>query len=346
MTGEDDAPEAKCPEEAPAWAMTFADLISLLMCFFVLLLSFSSIDVMKYEQISGEMSTAFGVQHEIKAKDIPKGTSVVNKHFRPGKPEPTSLNIVRQHTTDDLRKMLKTVDAKNGKQNTTRDNTKGGAKSDVPTPEQIKNQLALAVAQDARLIREAFKEQVDQGLIDVETDEQRVIIRIQEKGSFPSGNASLKPGFEPVIQDIAKVLVTTDGNIVITGHTDNIPISTARFRSNWELSAARAITVVHYLKKVPGLTQDRFLIEGHADSNPLVDNDSAQRRTKNRRVEIIIVKSNGVVKQVGAISSDNVTAEDQADDSADDGPDDGADDGADDGQNAALQTEPPRKNIG
>ncbi|MGK0169069.1 MAG: chemotaxis protein MotB, partial [Gammaproteobacteria bacterium] len=134
MAGEDDAREAKCPEGTPAWVMTFADLMSLLMCFFVLLLSFSSLDLLKYKQIAGEMAAAFGVQREIKVKDIPKGTSVVKKHFSPGKPEPTSLNIVRQHTTDDLRKMLKTVDAKDGKDGqdgkdgTIGDNTKGGAK--------------------------------------------------------------------------------------------------------------------------------------------------------------------------------------------------------------------------
>ncbi|MFW5823483.1 MAG: flagellar motor protein MotB, partial [Marinobacter sp.] len=91
------------PEEestgTPAWVVTFADLMSLLMCFFVLLLSFSEIDAMKFKQIAQEMAKAFGVQREIPAVEIPQGTSPVFQHFSPGKPDPTDLDEVRQSTT-------------------------------------------------------------------------------------------------------------------------------------------------------------------------------------------------------------------------------------------------------
>ena len=102
----DDAPPAKAEEGAPAWVMTFADLMSLLMCFFVLLLAFSEMDVLKFKQIAGSMSAAFGVQREIKAKEIPKGTSIVAKEFSPGRPDPSAIAEARQHTTDDVQRFL------------------------------------------------------------------------------------------------------------------------------------------------------------------------------------------------------------------------------------------------
>ena len=95
----DDAPPIEADEGAPAWVMTFADLMSLLMCFFVLLLAFSEMDALKFKQIAGSMKVAFGVQREIKAKEIPKGTSIVAKEFSPGKPDPSAIAEVRQHTT-------------------------------------------------------------------------------------------------------------------------------------------------------------------------------------------------------------------------------------------------------
>ena len=104
----DDAPPAEAEEGAPAWVMTFADLMSLLMCFFVLLLAFSEMDILKFKQIAGSMKAAFGVQREIKAKEIPKGTSIVAKEFSPGKPDPSAIAEVRQHTTDEVQRFLET----------------------------------------------------------------------------------------------------------------------------------------------------------------------------------------------------------------------------------------------
>ena len=92
---------AKCncpPPGAPLWLATFADLMSLLMCFFVLLLSFSEMDVMKFKQIAGSMKYAFGVQNKVEVKDIPKGTSVIALEFRPGRPDPTPIEIINQQT--------------------------------------------------------------------------------------------------------------------------------------------------------------------------------------------------------------------------------------------------------
>jgi chemotaxis protein MotB len=93
----------QAPQGAPAWIVTFADLMSLLMCFFVLLLAFSEMDVSKYKEMAGSLRNAFGVQRDIQAKEPPKGINVIAREFSPARPEPTQLNVIRQMTTNDLR---------------------------------------------------------------------------------------------------------------------------------------------------------------------------------------------------------------------------------------------------
>jgi chemotaxis protein MotB len=115
-------------------------------------------------------------------------------------------------------------------------------------------------------------------------------VRIREKGSFPSGSAVLNPGFFDVLDRISAALGRAPGQLVVAGHTDDVPISTARYRSNWELSSARAVTVVHALLDNEDIDPARVLVEGHADSNPLAPNDTAENRAKNRRVELILIR--------------------------------------------------------
>lgn len=106
MSEEDQSSKEEGDTGAPAWVMTFADLMSLLMCFFVLLLAFSEMDAQKFKQLSGSMKQAFGVQREISADDIPKGTSIIAMEFSPGIPQPTPLPVVEQNTTDDTKDNL------------------------------------------------------------------------------------------------------------------------------------------------------------------------------------------------------------------------------------------------
>ncbi len=117
------------------------------------------------------------------------------------------------------------------------------------------------------------------------------MLRINEKGSFPSGSSVVKGSFIPVLNKLRKSLNDIEGKIIVAGHTDNIPIKTARFRSNWELSSSRAVTVVHELLALDTLPPDRFIIEGHGDAHPMVTNDTAENRELNRRVELTIVQN-------------------------------------------------------
>ena len=139
-------------------------------------------------------------------------------------------------------------------------------------------------------MQDALDQEVEQGLVTLEKKESSIIIRIQEKGSFGSGSARLDPGFHEVMARISEVLASKPGKITVAGHTDNIPISTGRFRSNWELSSARAVTVLHSMLRNKDIAEDRVVVQGFADTQPLVDNDSPQNRAKNRRVELILTR--------------------------------------------------------
>jgi chemotaxis protein MotB len=261
---------AKCRSGTPAWMTTFADLMSLLMCFFVLMLSFSEMDVQKYKLIAGSMKMAFGVQREVQVEQIPKGTTIISPEFSAGKPSPTILNELRQQTTDETKNNLDFTDSL----------YKGKGK------DEALEEAAQSV--QSQRIKEVLQQEIAQGLLDVESSPGKTIIRIQEKGSFPSGSAELIQPFTSVMNKISDVLATASGRIVIAGHTDNLPIATNRYRSNWDLSAARSVTVLHHLLTFNRFDRRRFLIQGYGDSDPLISNHTALGRARNRRVEIIL----------------------------------------------------------
>ena len=244
--------------------MTFADLMTLLMCFFVLLLSFSEMDVAKFKQLSGSMKEAFGVQSEIDVRTIPKGTSVVAQEFSPGKPEPTSLNQIRQFTIDSNRNTLDALSRELKEIEETRDH--------------------------ARRLRLALKEEIDKGSVSIQTEGMKVIIHIMENASFDSGYADIRPEFIPVLSKIADLIDNNSGEVTVSGHTDNVPIRNERFRSNWDLSTSRAVSVAHEFLKRASIDPERVMVTGHADTRPRADNDTAENRAKNRRVDVSIVR--------------------------------------------------------
>ncbi|MGE0623969.1 MAG: MotB family protein [Pseudomonadales bacterium] len=276
MEEEFDAPSQT--GNVPKWMVTFADLSTLLLCFFVLLLSFSEMDVAKFKQLAGSMREAFGVQADIKAKHIPKGTSIIAQEFSPGKPQPTVLNQVRQFTIDSNRNTLDFVDP--------------DKVVEVEKVEQLKEyqKYVEEAEEDAQRARELLAREIEQGMIDVRTIGARTIIHIREKGSFALGSAEVEETFLPVLAKIHGLLSQTEGVIRVAGHTDNLPIATLRFRSNWELSSARAVTVLHALLDLECLDPERLVVAGYADTRPVASNDDHRGRAKNRRVDISIVR--------------------------------------------------------
>ncbi len=266
------------------WMATFADLMSLLMCFFVLLLSFSEMDVQKYKQIAGSMKQAFGVQNEVEVKDIPKGTSVIAQEFSAGRPDNTPINKVQQQTTDTTKATLDVRSRPPGEQD-----TKGEGAADAAAAEAVMRELLRREsAETAGMLSQELSDEISAGKIDVESGLSTVTIRIRERGSFPSGSATLNADFLPVMANLREVLRSVKGKIAVEGHTDDIPINTARFRSNWDLSTERALSVAHELFKDQQIGAERFMVVGYAATRPLAANDDWRSRAQNRRVEIVI----------------------------------------------------------
>ena len=135
------------------------------------------------------------------------------------------------------------------------------------------------------------------GRINVSQDQRRIVIRVEEKGSFPSGSAQLTWEFEGLLLDMAEVLSGIPGELTIEGHTDNVPIRTDRFYSNWDLSAARAAAVANVLVARDQVEPTRLSVTGLADTEPRVPNTSLENRARNRRVEIIIDLSGPLQEQ-------------------------------------------------
>lgn len=289
----------KCPPPGlPAYMGTFADLMSLLMCFFVLLLSFSEMDVQKFKQIAGSMAFAFGVQNKIEVKDIPKGTSVIAMEFRPGRPDPTPIDTIQQQTMDMTQQTLEfqagQEDSQGGRQEQREDKTGGASdstddQSSTPTEAETA-EMKEQTNEMLKKIAEQMQEQIQDGAIELESLGQQIIIRIRENGSFPSGSTFLQPRFKPIVQQIGAILKDIPGEITVTGHTDNDQVSDELNSNNWELSAKRAVSVAVELMSGTGLDKNRLVVVGHADTRPIVPNNTEQNRRRNRRVEISIMQ--------------------------------------------------------
>lgn len=285
MSEEDEAPKQPEKKGLAPWMGTFADLMALLMCFFVLLLSFSEMDAMKFKRLAGSMAQAFGVQSKLDVTDIPKGTSIIAQEFSPGRPEPAPINEIWQHTQD-ITEMSLDVDC--AQEYTVEQGDEGydaGVKLRVM---QTLKDLLSETEKDAFELAEALQDEIVAGQVEIETHGRLIIIRIREQGSFVSGSAELSARYKDVMREVKSVLMQKSGTIEVQGHTDDIPINSARFRSNWELSSSRAVSVAMELMEGGELRPGRFEVAGFADTQPLVPNDSSENRARNRRVEILV----------------------------------------------------------
>ena len=265
-------------------------------------------DVLKFKQIAGSMKFAFGVQNQLEVKDIPKGTSVIAQEFRPGRPEPTPIDVIMQQTIDMTQQTLDFHEGESssagGKQRE-EGQQEGGRSPQTSTnmnqqAEQIEQQqqedeqTAEAMAEELETLEESLKKalerEIDMGAIEVENLGQEIIIRIREKGAFPAGSAFLQPKFRPLVRQIADLVKDVPGVVRVSGHTDNQILDSELYRSNWDLSAQRAVSVAHEMEKVKGFNHSRLRVRGMADTEPLNDNATPEERSLNRRVEIGILQ--------------------------------------------------------
>lgn len=241
----------------PAWMVTFADLTTLMLTFFILLLSFAEMDIEKYRAMASSMAGAFGsgiFPGEGASAPIP-----VLDRDAVTLPPPSASTV----------RIPEFIDERDDAEAVTK--IPGGV-------------IDLA----SHLIGELQPEVADKSL-NVSYDDKQVVIRFSEEATFRSGEADIKPEMIPIIERVVRVMSACTGDVIVSGYTDDRPISSERYRSNWDLSAARAVSVVHELTMNRQVPAERVVAAGRAETNPLVPNDSPENRALNRRVEIAIL---------------------------------------------------------
>ncbi len=242
---------------APSWIVTFADLATLLLTFFILLLSFAEMDLEKYRAMANSMAVALGSSNVL-AEDIGGSPITLVESDTVSLPEPVAQPADAPEFIDE-----RSADT---------------APTAVP---------AGVVELASRLISELEPEVASEAL-SVRYDTEKVIIRFAEDATFRSGEAAIKPDMIPIIERVVDVLAQCSGDVLVAGYTDDRPVVSGRYRSNWDLSAARAVSVVHELVMSRQVPAERVTAAGRAETNPLVPNDSPENRARNRRVEIAI----------------------------------------------------------
>jgi len=164
----------------------------------------------------------------------------------------------------------------------------------VPQPivPRLDNLVVLRQQLAARLER-----QIAQGNVEIGVDSRGLVVSIREAGSFPSGSAELSESARTLLAQVAAPLSELPHPVRIEGHTDDTPIRNSRFRSNWELSTARATQVIAYLQKELGLAATRLSAAGYGEFHPRVPNDSPAARAQNRRVDLVILNASTSVAE-------------------------------------------------
>jgi len=223
-------------ENAERWLLTYADLITLLLAFFIMMYVFSKRDAYKYDEVASHLKTIFSGGTGLAGKGSVTATSPIDMPSR-------------------------------------------GASSG-----EIKRQLEGEFVDKNR-------DKSGSENISVLSDERGVVIRVLDKAFFDEGKAELKDGAKNALDKIVPIIKGVENHIRIEGHTDNVPISTSEFKSNWELSVRRATEVVRYLVEKRGLPPERISATGYAEYRPIAKNTSPQNRALNRRIEIIVAKT-------------------------------------------------------
>lgn len=249
---------------APAWQCTFADLMNLLLCFFVLLFSMSTVDAQKFELIAASFSQTFSI--------FTAGSTSVGDGALIG-------NGVSQ--LPELDNYINNI---------------GQQAENTPEMEELDN-LESEVHEEGLKQSESLAEKIEEALAEnsmdneVEMEVTAQYVQLTMKGSllFDSGSAELKEESLPVLDKVGRILERfAGGTIEIEGHTDNVPISGGKFADNNELSAARAISVFEYFMQTTNLDPARMKNSGRGEYVPIADNSTQEGRAKNRRVEIRI----------------------------------------------------------
>lgn len=249
---------------SPAWMSTFSDLMNLLLCFFVLLFSMSSIDSEKFQQLASALASSFSI--------LPAGGSTVDKQGVLVSSGASQLNALSEYY------------------NSVGLNTEGEVSDDVQEGiDGIKKEGLAESEKMSDYIEGALKSEGVSDKVDVVATSEYVILSLNGSVLFDSGKAELKDEAVLVLDKVSDVLKVYDDHVIlIEGHTDNVPINTEKFPNNMMLSLYRAYAVFDYMVEEKGFNPYSLSSSGRGEAVPVASNSTAEGRAQNRRVEIKI----------------------------------------------------------
>ena len=265
-------------EEPPSggnapWMNTFADLMNLLLCFFVLLFSMSTVNAEKFEMIVTSLQSSFSI--------LPSGGATISDNG-----QMIGAGISQLELLDTYYKQEANSESE---QDT---NSDGSNQSDKSVQEAYEEQALAESEQMAEQIETQAQESGIQNQVEVDFNAQYVLLTLNGALLFDSGSAEIREDAYPLVDKIGAILNNYNANIIeIEGHTDNVPISGGKFENNNVLSLYRALTVADYIRQITTLNPGLLKSSGRGDYVPVADNTTPEGRARNRRVEIKIYNS-------------------------------------------------------
>jgi len=258
--------EPEKPGNHERWLGCCGDLLTLLLAVFVVMYAMSQSDKKKVEEVAASMRESFGYSTQASAGQKGVLQSQDIKPIPAIKPEMAVIPITNK---------MPPAGPRQG-------NIGGGAGSKQMAGEKEFREMASAL--EAYLVKQGFQNKVALSIT-----QRGLVISLKEAGFFESGSAKLKHESVATLRGIAEGLQQYANRFRVEGHTDSVPIRSSEFRSNWELSTARATNVIHFLIESAGLSPNSLSAVGYGEFQPLVANDTPEQRAKNRRVDIVVL---------------------------------------------------------
>jgi chemotaxis protein MotB len=248
-------------ENQERWLITYSDLITLLLIFFIVMYSMSKVDMAKYEVFADSLHLQFS-----------KGDSNLQKYDGP---------------FGDLKQ-------KNGDDGTSKDHKETPTPTPTSSPsneERVQEQREQELQDLLTKVNQYITENNLQAQVSANDGQRGVVIKLNDLILFDLGKADLKPASLPILDKLASLFRTLNTKVSIEGHTDNLPLQTGSlYRDNWGLSQARSVSVVRHFLNTEGMHDDMFVSSAYADTVPVSSNDTEENRAKNRRVEIVVLR--------------------------------------------------------
>ena len=263
--------KAAAPENHERWLVSYADFITLLFAFFVVMFASSQTDKAKAQQVSDSVKKALA-----------------------GEKMSAMIAAVLGGAAGDT-----------GKGNAMMRGP-GGVQSAVPMkPEDKKKEKLAELTPSLKALNEQLKKEIASGRIQISMQPRGLVVSFTQAALFASGSAEISPDAMEGLEKVGLAIRGLPNPVRVEGHTDSVPIRTPRFHSNWELSAARSIALMEILSERFGVPQERLSIAGYGDNAPVASNDSEEGRARNRRADIVILNDQGVIAEPEKIEAEH-----------------------------------------